>query len=457
MTGLRGRLVALLAVVCVVALGVCALTLLPPLDQRLRNDQVTELIREARQEAPALGRVAGFPPRRSPELTRAARLLRRRGGADVVLIAADGKVLAITDPDAPVVVADAVRALRTGHTLRSATGSGKEAETRVVVPTKGGFAIALHEPIGSARGAAGVVGRAFLVAGVVSLVIALLLGTLLAGRVVRRLRSLRDTALKVAELGPAAEFQADNARDEVGDLTRAFAVMQEHLREQESARRAFVATASHELRTPLTSLRLMLDSLRDHLDGDKPDLAAARRQVGVAEAQADRLSALTSDLLDLNRLDAGVPLRSELVEVAELARSVVAELVVRATEAGREIGLSAPEPLWAVADPGSAAQVLRILLDNALRHGGGAMHVDVSREGPLVTISVQDEGAGVPVADRERVFERFERGGSGQPGFGLGLAIGRELAELMDGTLTLDSRAGRGARFVLALPGGPAP
>jgi signal transduction histidine kinase len=457
MTGLRGRLVALLALVCAVTLGVCALTLLPPLEQRLRNDQIAEMIREARQEAPTLGRIAGFPPRRSRQLTRAARLLRRRGGADVALIAVDGKVLAVTDPDAPVVVPVALRALRTGHTLRSTTGSGKEAESRVVVPTKGGFAIALHEPVGSARGAVGVVGRAFLVAVVVSLVIALLLGTLLAGRVVRRLRSLRDTALKVAELGPAAEFQSDNARDEVGDLTRAFAVMQEHLREQESARRAFVATASHELRTPLTSLRLMLDALREHLDGDKPDLAAARKQVGVAEAQADRLSTLTGDLLDLNRLDAGVPLRSELVEVAELARSVVAELVVRATEAGREIGLSAPEPLWAVADPGSAAQVLRILLDNALRHGGGTVDVDVAQHGAVVTIGVQDEGAGVPAADRERVFDRFERGDSGQPGFGLGLAIGRELAELMDGSLSLDSEPAHGARFVLSLPGAPAP
>jgi signal transduction histidine kinase len=74
-----------------------------------------------------------------------------------------------------------------------------------------------------------------------------------------------------------------------------------------------------------------------------------------------------------------------------------------------------------------------------------------------VTIGVQDEGAGVPVADRERVFDRFERGDSGQPGFGLGLAIGRELAELMDGALTLDSEAGRGARFVLSLPSGQAP
>jgi signal transduction histidine kinase len=457
MTGLRGRLVALLAVVCAVALGVCALTLLPPLEQRLRDDQIVELTRQARQDAPALGSAAGFPPRSSKELSSAVRSLRRRGGADVAIVSADGKLLAATDPDAAASIAEAVRAQRLGHVVRSSVGSGDEAETQVIVPTRGGFAIALREPVGAARGAAGVVGRAFLVAVLVSLVIALLLGTLLAGRVVRRLRSLRDTALMVAELGPAAEFQSDNARDEVGDLTRAFAVMQEHLREQENARRAFVSTASHELRTPLTSLRLMLDALRSDLDGATPDLAGARKQIAEAEAQADRLSALTGDLLDLNRLDAGVPLRSELVEVTELARSVVAELEVRATEVKREIALAAPDPLWAVGDPGSAAQVLRILLDNALRHGGGRVQVDVGQDDGMVTIAIQDSGPGVADNDDERVFERFERGASTEPGFGLGLAIGRELAELMNGSLKLDRKGTEGARFVFSLPGGPAP
>jgi signal transduction histidine kinase len=457
MTGLRGRLVVLLAVVCAVALGVCALTLLPPLEQRLRNDQISELIREARQDAPTLGRVAGFPPRRSPALARAARSLHRRGGADVALVAADGLLLTATDPDAPDAIPEALRALRTRHTVRSTVGPSQEAEAQVAVPTHGGFAVVLREPISTARGAASVVGRAFLVAVLVSLVVALLLGTLLAGRVVRRLRSLRDTALKVAELGPAAEFQSDHARDEVGDLTRAFAVMQEHLREQESARRAFVSNASHELRTPLTSLRVMLDVLRGDLDGDNPDLAGARRQIDVAEAQAERLSALTGDLLDLSRLDAGVPLRSELVEITELARSVVAELEVRLTEAGRDIALSAPEPLWAHADPGSAAQVLRIVLDNAVRHGDGSVQIDVAQDDGMVRIGVHDGGPGVLPDDRERVFERFERGAAAQPGFGLGLAIGRELAQLMDGTLTLDAEANPGARFVLSLPSGSAP
>ena len=458
MTGLRVRLVALLAVVCAGALGICALTLLPPLEQRLRNDQVNALVRRAREAMPAIVRDAGTPPHPSRALTGEARALRHRDGAEVAFVGAGGRLLALSDPDERLsTYPEALSALRTGRVVRTTAGSGRELEAQVAVPTNDGFAIALRKPLSGATGAARVVRHAFVIAAVVSLVIAVVLGSLLAGRVVRRLRGLRDSALTVAELGPTAEFRADGARDEVGDLSRAFAVMQEHLREQESARRSFVATASHELRTPLTSLRVMLDTLRGDLEGPEPDVGAALAQVAEAEAQADRLSALTADLLDLSRLDAGVPLRSELLEIGELARSVVAELDVRAHELNRDIVLDAPRPQWAVGDPGSTAQVLRILLDNALRHGGGDVTVSVDSVDGMARVAVCDDGAGVPDEERDRIFRRFERGTATAPGFGLGLAIGSELAQLMHGALTLVSSTNGGARFELELPGGAAP
>jgi signal transduction histidine kinase len=276
---------------------------------------------------------------------------------------------------------------------------------------------------------------------------------------VRRLRRLRDTALTVAKLGPLAEFQADGGRDEVGDLTRAFATMQRHLREQEAARRAFVATASHELRTPLTSLRVMLDGLRGDLADPWVDLEHARAAVEHADVQAERLSNLTSELLDLSRIDAGVPLRCELFELVELARSAHAELEVRAGEAGRPIVVMPSTSCWAVGDPGSTAQIVRILLDNALRHGGGVVTVAIEHRDGMAAVMVQDEGLGIPRVDRERIFARFERGASANPGpgFGLGLAIGRDLARRMGGELGLDGPQGAGARFVLTLPRAPAP
>jgi signal transduction histidine kinase len=297
--------------------------------------------------------------------------------------------------------------------------------------------------------------RELLIGSVVAFAIAALAGILLATRLVRRLNALRDTALRVAQIGPTAEVQADDSGDEVGDLTRAFAVMQQRLREQEQARRTFVATASHELRTPMASLRLMLGLLKEDLSSERPDLLDAREQVTRAEAQSERLGQLAGALLDLSRLDAGVPLRSEPVRIDENARSVVAEFEPRAQELGAELRLTAPEPVWALADPGSVAQVLRILIDNALRFAppGEPVEISVDVAGDACEIAVRDHGPGVPPEEREQIFQRFWRGslGEGQGGFGLGLPIGQELARRLGGDLRL-KESGDGACFVVTLP-----
>jgi signal transduction histidine kinase len=265
--------------------------------------------------------------------------------------------------------------------------------------------------------------------------------------------------LKVARLGPVVEMAPDQTRDEIGDLSRAFAVMQDRLREQEEARRTFVSTASHELRTPLTSLRLMLDLLHEELGGDAPvDVEAARDQVDKARSLSDRLAALAAQLLDLSRLDAGVPLRSELIELREEARAVIAEFGVRAQETGRPVELHGDGAVWAVADPGGVAQILRVLIDNALRFAPAGTAVDVTVSGGAeAVLRVSDRGPGVPAAEREEIFERFRRGSltGGQSGFGLGLAIARELARRMDSDVVL-REAERGACFELHLRPAPA-
>jgi signal transduction histidine kinase len=214
-----------------------------------------------------------------------------------------------------------------------------------------------------------------------------------------------------------------------------------------------VATASHELRTPLASLQGMLELLERDLAARPPDVGDAREQTRHAQEQAKRLNGLASDLLDLTRLDAEVGLRSEPVELYELCRAVIAEFEVGAGP-GR-IALRSSESAWAVADPGSVARAIRILVDNALRFSGdgGPVSVTVSSEGGRAAVVVEDHGPGVPAEDRELIFERFRRGSNpgADGGFGLGLAIGRELARRMGGDLVLDAQAVAGARFVLSL------
>jgi signal transduction histidine kinase len=232
--------------------------------------------------------------------------------------------------------------------------------------------------------------------------------------------------------------------------------MQSRLRQQEEVRRAFVSTASHELRTPLTSLSGLLELLEDELQDDRPSLENAREEVSRARNQADRLSRLAADLLDLSRLDAEVPLRSEPVELDEVGRAVVAEFELRSDERGVDVAFGSDGiPVRAMGDPGGVARIARILVDNALRAAppDSIVRVRVRGDNGTVQLEVADSGPGVPENDRDRIFERFQRGpdtGSDGAGFGLGLAIGRELAERMGGSLELaDSR--QGARFVLSL------
>jgi signal transduction histidine kinase len=286
-------------------------------------------------------------------------------------------------------------------------------------------------------------------------VVAVALALALSSTLTRRLGRLQRAALRITAEGPEAPTPRDKGRDEVGDLARALARMQEELRRQESARRSFVSTASHELRTPLTMLQGTMELLDEDLR-DGGDLADAQEQVAGARRELRRLSALASELLDLSRLDAAVQLRSEPVELGELTRAVGAEFALRAAERQVEIDVVPPEePPWARADPAACARVVRILLDNALHYAPAGEPIDVacSQDGGRVIVEVSDRGPGVPEDERERIFERFHRGRAAgrESGFGLGLAIGRELAERMGGTLVLaDSPAG--ARFRLTLP-----
>jgi signal transduction histidine kinase len=194
----------------------------------------------------------------------------------------------------------------------------------------------------------------------------------------------------------------------------------------------------------------MLELLDADLAAAPPDIEDARLRSAAAHAQSRRLAALAGGLLDLTRLDAGGEMRSEPVELGELCRAVAAEFEPRG---GVELGDAGEELCWAMADPGAVARVLRILVDNALRYAGPPVRVEAEQRGQTPRVVVSDSGPGVAVEERELVFERFRRGSASAPegGFGLGLAIARELARRMQGELTLED-GNPGARFALELP-----
>ena len=388
------------------------------------------------------------------------------GGADVSgpgskpVVVSPGLDIAREDP-----LDDVAKAVRTGHRVYSFGSLGNTEVAREAIPftTRGltpgqpeHWVLAVRKPLDTLSDAVATVRRAFLYAALAALAITLLLGIPLSATIVRRLRRLHQAALQLAADGPPVAVPTDRRRDEVGDLARAFAQMQHQLQQQEEARRAFVSTASHELRTPLASLDGMLELLDDDLGSGHPDLDDARSLLERARSQSRRLSRLAADLLDLSRLDAQVQLRSEPVELGELSRAVMAEFELGTEARGIVSTLDdSAGQVWARGDPGGIARIVRILLDNAVRVSpqGGEVTVEL-RNGKHASLSVRDEGPGIAAEEHELIFQRFQRGraASGSAGFGLGLAIGRELAARMGGELVLERMDVPGAKFTLRLP-----
>jgi signal transduction histidine kinase len=478
--GLRPRLLAALVFTAAVTLGVAALAMLPPLQDKLTQQASNDLENATstdrglfeRQITATLRKTVGKP--RQERLTRLGQEIQNRGftlraRTDARVIVADAvpgeqpifdtDLAALPRSDILHSIVDPVpRTVRRGDTITVTepifVDRKYSLDPHASVP--GQFVLVTQKQLSDVTTAVGQVRTAFLAAAGVGLLVAVVLGVLLATTIGRRLARLRAAAVRVAHEGPDAPTPRDDGLDEVGDLARSLATMQRELRRQEAARRSFVATASHELRTPLTSLQGTLELLEEDLRDGRLDHDDAREQLVAAQRQLRRLGRLASELLDLSRLDAAVPLREEPVELGELCRAVAAEFELMARERDVDLEVTAPPgPCWGRGDPDAVARVVRILLDNALRHApvGSAVRVLPAYHGSNATVEVADEGPGVPPIDRERIFERFERGSapSGEGGFGLGLAIGRELARRMGGELRHDDGTDPGARFVLEL------
>ena len=485
--GLRGRLLVAFVFTSVLTLAVVGAIVLGPLQNELREQSVDNLNDAVLVSAPEFraaleselpvvedpaspeqlsDRAAALASRRA-EVGRAAFELQRRIDTRVLVDADDD------DSSLPEFFYDSDFAPTTQSATLAALGTIRQ--DRTIVDVEGDqvtVAMRLHNVQPGADGvlvaqrrltevtAAAEQVRNALVAGAgVGVLVAIALAVTLSGTLLRRLARLRVAALRITAEGPDAPSPRDEGRDEVGDLARALARMQEALRRQEVARRSFVSTASHELRTPLTMLQGTMELLEEDLRDGRVDIEDAQLQVVNARRELRRLSALAGELLDLSRLDAAVQLRSEPVELGELVRAVAAEFDLRARERDVELRVVPPvDGCWGRGDPDAVARVVRILVDNALRYGppGEAITLSTSRGPGVVGVAVADRGPGIPLEEREHIFERFHRGRAAGPesGFGLGLAIGRELAERMGGDLRLADHDPPGACFLLSLPQG---
>ena len=271
------------------------------------------------------------------------------------------------------------------------------------------------------------------------------------------LREMAAAARAMAR-GDYSRRVTDTSRDEVGELARAFNSMAAELAEVDRMRRDLVANVSHELRTPITALQAVLENLVDGVtEPDRETLTAMLRQ-------AERLSRLVAQLLDLSRLEAGtVPLHVTSFAVAPFLRETAGAALAarRATGGTGEVRVAVEPPdLLLAADAERVHQVVTNLVDNALRHSPPDAPVEVSaaaRDGRVV-VEVRDRGPGIPAAEASRVFERFYRLDSSRSadagGSGLGLAIARWIVDLHGGAIRAETNYPTGCRMVVELPKG---
>lgn len=363
-----------------------------------------------------------------------------------VRVIADSRQLGQTAASDPI----AREAAERRRFARGVAARGDSRFAEVAVPFARGRFLLLAVPIEDTFETISLVERRLLLAGLLALVAAAVVGFALARIFGRRIRRLERAAHRIAG-GRFDEPVVDPAADELGELAVAFDDMRKQLAALERARREFIANASHELRTPIFALGGHLELLTD----DEMDDSTRREFLEEMRRQVVRLTKLATDLLDLSRLDAG-RLRIELapVDLAEIAGSLAGEFSGVGRESDHLLVAGADTDAVALADDERVRQIGRILVENAIVHtpAGTEVRITAGADHSMVELRVEDTGPGIAAADQGQVFERFYRAdGALTAGSGLGLAIAHELASVMGGEITLESRPGRTV-FTLRLP-----
>ena len=265
----------------------------------------------------------------------------------------------------------------------------------------------------------------------------------------------------LARVTQAAQAGGANALDalptaglpgEIAPLVEAFNGLLARLSAAFDTQRSFVADAAHELRSPLTALKLQLGLLRDAAPGEQQDAAIARLRGGI-----DRAVHLVEQLLALARAEPGAAAARLSLDLAELARQAVGDVQPLADKAGVSLALTAPDPLPLTGDPQALRGALRNLIDNAVKYGARTVQVSALR-GPagVPLLRVDDDGPGIPPEQRERVFDRFQRGEDASiEGSGLGLAIVRAAARQQGAEVGLADSPLGGLRAEIRWPAEP--
>ncbi len=294
--------------------------------------------------------------------------------------------------------------------------------------------------------------------GLIGVAAALALGFLLSQSVAAPLRNIARAARSVAR-GSYRQRVTATGPSEVRELAATFNRMTEEVQRSQQTLRDFLANISHELKTPLTSIRGFSEAIQD---GTIDDPEGISRSARIISAESNRVLRLVEELLDLSRIESGqVLMRQEDLDLGELLDHVREIFALRAEESGVRLEMEESRVPHVRGDFDRLEEVLTNLLDNAFRHtpAGGAVQVAARPVTPaMVQVTVADTGAGIAPEDVPHLFDRFYRAHDGESangqskGYGLGLAICREIVRAHGGDIWATSEVARGTTFAFTLP-----
>jgi two-component system OmpR family sensor kinase len=289
------------------------------------------------------------------------------------------------------------------------------------------------------------------ISGPIALALASLAGFGVASAALRPVEAMRRKADEITEEDPGERLPVGTADDEITRLGTTLNGMLARLERAVERERAFVADASHELRTPLAILKTEIElALRSGRTADE-----LRDALQSAAEETDRLTELAQALLVIARADRGrLPLAPADVDSAQLLHAVSLRFDARVRASGRTLVIDGEPHTHLTADQRRLEQALDNLVENALRHGSGAIHLGETVHDGVVELHVRDEGPGFPPEFIAQAFERFTRAdpARGRGGAGLGLSIVQMIAHAHGGQARAANEAEGGARVTIELP-----
>ena len=270
--------------------------------------------------------------------------------------------------------------------------------------------------------------------------------------IVRPLGRIETLATRIAAGDLTVHLPQPRYNDEIGRLCATINQMSDALAETERMKNDFISSVSHELRTPLTSIKGWVETINAR---GQQDAEITRRGLTVISAETDRLYAMVEDLLDFSRLQNGVKLDCQVLDLVAEATDAALFAEPRMQQEGlRLIYEDPPEPYPVWADPARLRQVFVNILDNAIKYSrpGGSITLLLSRTGSTVTAAIRDQGRGIAPDDLEKVRVKFFKGKNAVRGSGIGLAVVDKIMAALGGTLDIQSTLGEGTTVSITLP-----